>query len=154
MPPVWGHEPISGVGASKQGGRWNRPGQLAVYAALEFMTAVGEFWQEIASRPGTFFALDLSVAGILDVREPAVAAALGIAHADLLCPWQKMWFFDDLEPPTWRACDIARTAGARGLLTPSSRVADGTNLVLWDWSGQEAEIMVFDPSREMPAAPV
>ena len=153
VPPVWGHDPISGVGASLQGGRWNRPGQVAIYAALEFLTAVGEYWQELASRPGTFFAIDVAVANVLDVRKPAVGTTLGMTRADLLCAWQKMWFFDDLEPPTWRGCDVARKSGANGLLIPSSRVADGSSLVLWDWTAESAELLIFDPNREMPRAP-
>lgn len=153
MSPMWAHDPISGSGAARTGGRWNRPGQVTLYAASELMTAVIEYWQEVDFRPGTFAALDIETDSIIDLRDIAAREALGMSEADLRSPWQKIWSMRKVDPPTWLGCDRARAGGATGLLVPSTRVAGGLNLVLWRATGDGSHIKVFDPRGEMPRPP-
>ena len=154
MPPTWAHSPLSGAGAARAGGRWNRPGQAALYASIELFTAVSEYQQVIDVRPGTFLAFDVFAPAILDLRQPAMRQVVGISTADLLSEWKVIAYDEGGDPPTWRACDAAVTAGADGSLVPSARTPGGTNLVLWRWNDGQVRVDVHDPNREMPPPPV
>ena len=141
------------MGAARNGGRWNRPGQSALYASFEFFTAVSEYQQVVDAHPGRFLAFDVFAPAILDLRHAANRETLGITPADLLSDWKRIHYKNSGEPPTWRACDVGRSAGADGLLTPSSQVPGGTNLVLWRWNDGQVRVDVHDPNREMPPPP-
>lgn len=52
--PAYAGTPLSGMGAARQGGRFNRPGQEAIYLALDEATALAEYKQDNPwLRPGT-----------------------------------------------------------------------------------------------------
>ncbi len=150
MPPRWAHAPLSGVGAARAGGRWNRPGQSALYASLEFSTAVAEYQQVVDIRPGTFLAFDVVAPAILDLRQAPPRESVGITSGDLLTEWKAIALEDGGEPATWRACDAAMAAGADGALVPSARLPGGSNLVLWRWNEGLVRVDVLDPQRDMP----
>lgn len=44
--PAYAGTPLSGMGAARQGGRFNRPGQEALYLALDEATALAEYKQD------------------------------------------------------------------------------------------------------------
>lgn len=44
--PQWARKPLSGMGPAKRGGRFNRPGQEALYLSREPQTALAEFQQD------------------------------------------------------------------------------------------------------------
>ncbi|HQY10259.1 MAG TPA: RES family NAD+ phosphorylase, partial [Burkholderiaceae bacterium] len=44
--PAYAGTPLSGMGAARQGGRFNRPGQEALYLALDETTALAEYRQD------------------------------------------------------------------------------------------------------------
>ena len=90
---------------------------------------------------------------ILDLRHAAGRETVGIESADLLSDWKRIHYKDKVEPPTWRGCEVARGAGADGLLTPSVQVPGGTNLVLWRWNDGQVRVDVHDPNHEMPPPP-
>ncbi len=73
--------PLSGMGAARQGGRFNRPGQEALYLSLDETTALAEYKQDNPwLRPGTictFFVRGLRVADLSAVRPGELAAAVG-----------------------------------------------------------------------------
>ncbi|MGH8645005.1 MAG: RES family NAD+ phosphorylase [Gammaproteobacteria bacterium] len=64
--PAYTGTPLSGMGAARQGGRFNRPGQEALYLAMDEPTALAEYKQDNPwLRPGmicTFFTRGLRVA--------------------------------------------------------------------------------------------
>lgn len=66
--PAWAGAPLSGMGAARQGGRFNRPGQEVLYLALDDTTALAEYKQDNPwLRPGmicTFFVRGLRVADL------------------------------------------------------------------------------------------
>ena len=153
LSPRWAHAPLSGEGAARHGGRWNRPGQPALYLSETIETAFAEYQQEMGVRPGTFVAYDLSGALIVDLTDVAVQAELGLTAADLLEPWKEAAFVRKVDPGTWRLVD--RLVGEfDGLRVPSAQYSGGVNIVLWRWNAAEgAQIRHFDPRTELVGGP-
>ena len=147
MTPRWAHAPLSGEGARRTGGRFNRPGQAALYLSEDVATAWAEY-QQMGSlpRPG--------LAAVYEVRAERVAELALPGEPlppDLGCPWRKLWRIDHVEPPTWPAVDRLIAAGAQGAVYPSVARPAGRNLVLWlDGPDVPAEIGVVDPADDLP----
>lgn len=149
--PRWAHDPLNGEGAARHGGRWNRPGDAALYLSQEIETAFAEYQQELGVRPGTFAAFDVISAAVADLGDGRTLAALDIAPADLICPWKQIAFVDKVAPPTWLICDRLR-GEVDGLRVPSTQYASGFNLVLWRWNTDGApSVSVLDPQGELPS---
>ena len=71
LAPRWAFDPLSGAGAARAGGRWNAPGQAALYFSDSHATAIAEYQQNLP-RPGTLTAYDVDARDILDLCDPAV----------------------------------------------------------------------------------
>lgn len=149
LSPRWAHDPLSGEGAARHGGRWNRPGQAALYLSREVETAFAEYQQELGTRPGTFVAYDLAGAKVFDLTDAAMADALGVAAADIGAPWKEIAFVKRLDPPSWSIADRLR-GQADGLLVPSVQRSGGVNLVLWRWNAADDPVVTFhDPIGDL-----
>lgn len=118
------------------GARWNPPRVGAIYAALERETAIAEGDHMIEVQPRRIFRrrvlyeLQVDVANIVDLTDPAALAASGLTMADVAS--------DD-----FTACQRVGGAiaflGHGGILVPSARRA-GDNMVILIGPGGEAEI--------------
>ena len=148
MAPKWSHAPLGGGGAAARGGRFNRPGQVALYMSSDLETALAEYSQDLPDRPGTFCRYDVTIDRILDLRDQVTCAAFDIAAPALACPWKQILLIEKAEPPTWRIVDRLRASGAYGALVPSQRRPEGHNLVLWVWA--EDTVKPFDPNNDLP----
>ena len=147
----WQRDPLSGAGAERHGGRWNRVGQPTLYFSADHATAVAEFHQDVV-RPGTLAAYDLHGEAIIDLTDAAVRQLLGIADTDLTANWETIVALRRGEPPGWRIADRVIAGGAHGALVPSAVHAGGTNLVLWRWStdgGPGASVRLIDPHGDL-----
>ena len=73
--PVFAGTPRSGMGAARQGGRFNRPGQEALYLSSDSATALDEYQQDNPWLPPgvicTFFVDALRVADLSAGFDPA-----------------------------------------------------------------------------------
>ncbi len=69
-----GFDPWSGAGAARAGGRWNVPGQAALYVSAGHATAIAEYQQDLP-RPGTLTASDGDAQAILDLAHLSVRQA-------------------------------------------------------------------------------
>ncbi len=73
--PVFAGTPRSGMGAARQGGRFNRPGQEALYLSSDPATALDEYQQDNPWLPPgvicTFFVDALRVADLSAGFDPA-----------------------------------------------------------------------------------
>lgn len=93
---------LTGAGASKYGGRWNRPGVVAIYASTDILTATMEAYQQ-------FLAFGFSLSSI----QPRVTAGAKVAlHKvfDLTSPSnrRKIGFSrDELVSEDWHAIQLA-----------------------------------------------
>ncbi|MBK8631953.1 MAG: RES domain-containing protein [Sphingomonadales bacterium] len=56
---AWAHDPVSGVGASTHGGRYNPRGMPAFYCSLDAQTAYAEYTASLLDRPGWLCCLTL-----------------------------------------------------------------------------------------------
>ncbi len=148
LSPRWAHAPLSGDGAARNGGRWNRPGQPALYLSEQIETAFAEYQQELGVRPGTFVAYDVE-AVLVDLTRSDVLDAVGATHADLLGAWKSVAWVEHGTPATWRLADRLG-ADHCGLRVPSVQYGGGTNLVLWAWNVPGgAQVSVLDPRGEL-----
>ena len=149
--PAFADTPLSGMGAARQGGRFNRPGQEALYLSLDEPTALDEYRQDNPWLPPgticTFFADGLRVADFSAGFDPAQWAAV---WADFDVDWRAEWFGRSVEPPTWYMADDVVAAGLDGILFPSQARAGGINLVVYGSSLRPAaELDVYDPDGRL-----
>lgn len=149
LAPRWAFEPLSGAGAARAGGRWNEPGQAALYLSTDHATAIAEYQQDLP-RPGTLTAYDVGGAGILDLADRAVLRALGLDAAFLRQPWKQARDIRKARPASWDFAAAAAAAGWHGVRVPSVQ-AVGRNLVLWRWNAPTAPaVRHVDPLGDLP----
>lgn len=141
--PVWAGAPLSGDGAARFGGRFNRIGRAALYTSLAPETALREANQVGTLQPTTLIAYRADIGPLLDGRDPAALAEFAITPAQLMAPdWRdRMLRGDDV--PTHDLVDAAQARGFVGIVVPSyarGASAQDRNLVLWEWDGQLAVV--------------
>lgn len=149
LAPRWAFDPLSGAGAARAGGRWNTPGQAALYLSDSHATAIAEYQQDLP-RPGTLTAYDVDAQHILDLADPAVRRALGLDDAFLRQPWKHMRDVARQRPSCWDFVTEVAAGGWWGLRVPAVQAA-GTNLVLWRWNETQAAVVRhIDPLGDLP----
>lgn len=149
--PQYAGTPRSGMGAARRGGRFNRPGQEALYLSANEMTALAEYKQDNPwLQPGTictFFISELRVADLSAGCDPEHWSSL---WADFAVDWRAEWFDKAVEPPTWYMADDVVSAGLDGILFPSQASPGGTNLVVYRSSDRpQAHLRVYDPDGSL-----
>ncbi|MCE7033404.1 RES family NAD+ phosphorylase [Lysobacter sp. GX 14042] len=151
LTPRWSFQPLSGAGAAREGGRFNRPRTRALYLSLEPETAVAEFSQaEPLFSPGVLACFRIRVEQVADLRE-GYNRDWDPLWREWDCEWKRLWFIEGIEPPTWAMADLLEGAGARGLLFPSVKRPGGTNLVLYPERLTDGdELQVHDPEGQLP----
>ncbi|MGZ8363202.1 MAG: RES family NAD+ phosphorylase [Caulobacteraceae bacterium] len=153
LSPKWAHDPLSGSGAARNGGRWNRRGVPALYMSEHLETAIAEYQQELGVRPGTFVAYEVTCGQIIDLTDPAIMEELELSPGDMVQPWRRRLLIDGKPPRTWALADDLSMI-AQGALVPSAIQPGARNLVLWNWTGLSgAAVTPLDPNLEIPLAP-
>lgn len=149
--PEFADTPRSGMGAARQGGRFNRPGQEALYLSADDSTALDEYRQDNPWLPPgticTFFVDGLLVVDLSAGFDPAVWTPL---WADFEADWRTERFGNSVEPPTWYMADDVVAAGLDGIMFPSQARPGGINLVVYRSSLRSAaELEVYDPDGHL-----
>lgn len=153
--PEWAWSPLSGEGARRHGGRFNRPGVAALYTSLSPLTAVLE-----ASplgrpmQPLTLCAYAVDAAPVFDARDPTICAVNGVSAAEVACPSWNREMLQGKVPASQRLADRLHAAGYVAMLVPSfvRGAGDGDhNLVFWQW-GEDlpSRVRVIDDHRRLP----
>lgn len=127
---------------NERGARWNPPGTPAIYTSLAGTTAKAEGDHVIAMQPvpprasRTIYELDISIKSLLDLTDAGRLAAIGVAEEDFeSIPWE----------PCQRVGGAVAWLGHDGLLIPSVRDTDGSNLVIFTTNqAPGSEIVVQD----------
>lgn len=145
--PAYASMPLSGMGAARQGGRFNRPDQEALYLALDESTALAEYKQDNPwLRPGTICTFFINGLHVADLSAGFDAERWPTLWADFAVDWRSEWFDKASEPPTWYMADDVVVAGLDGILFPSQARPGGTNLVIYRSSARPAsQLRVYDP---------
>jgi RES domain-containing protein len=130
---------LSGQGAARHGGRWNRRGIRAVYASLDIITATYEAYQSFLDygfalsgiRPRVTAGARAKLTTVLDLTDSAIRRKIGFTLTELLDEdWEAIQASGD---ESWtqaigRGC---REAGFEGILVPSACHRSGKNIVIF-----------------------
>ncbi len=153
--PRWSFAPASGAGAARHGGRFNRPGQPALYTSLRPEGAWAEAQQAFPFKPQplTLCAYTVDCDDVVDLTDPQACTLHGVAPADLACAWELLAARRQA-PPSWRIADRLSLDGAAAIIVPSyaAGAADADrNLVFWSWSNARPhQIVVIDDEQRLP----
>ncbi len=151
--PRWAHDPLSGAGAARFGGRWNPVGAPAFYGALELSTAWAEYNQSLVQHPALIVTFRLIGAMLADLTDPEVLGKLDLDEAIHRIEWRAIRE-DGGRPET----DVVREKllGERfdGLIYPSVMSRGGRCVALWRWNGpRQPRLVAVDPEGRLPTSP-
>lgn len=136
--PLWAHDPESGDGAARHGGRFNPPGTPALYLSLTYETAVLEASQGFKNKmqPLTIVQYEIDCDDIIDLTDSAERQRLGVAERDIGCSWLLL-ALRGARVPSWQVAERLKSEGIAGILVRSfapGATRANVNLVLWRWS--------------------
>jgi RES domain-containing protein len=152
---MWSFVPMSGEGAAKTGGRFNRRGEPTLYLALTIAGAVNEITQGLSRRlaPLTICEYDIDCEPVADVSTADGQTKNAVAAADLSCSWLA-FLNKGQEAPSWLVVDRLKQQGFVGMVAPSFAPGanpEDKNLILWKWGADlPTRVAVFDPSARLP----
>ena len=147
--PQWSWTPISGKGARRHGGRFNRRGVPALYTSLDPLAAIREA-QPLGRpmQPLTLCAYELDAEPVFDALDEERRRDRGVSDADLVCA---AWEADMLAgriPASQALADRLIAAGFIGMRVRSFAVGAGAgdiNLVMWRWAAKPpARVALID----------
>lgn len=147
--PRWSWPPVSGEGARRYGGRFNRVGVAALYTSLLPGTAMREAGViGIPMQPVLLCAYRVDSRPVFDASDPSQLEAHGIAESELRCPDWDREMNEGRVPASQRVADRLMAAGYSGMLAPAfcrGAAPDERNLVLWSWGNElPSRIRVVD----------
>ena len=143
--PVHAADPLSGAGAARYGGRFNRRGRAALYTSLSPHTAIREANQVGTLQPMTLVAYRASVGPVFDASDDVGAADRALAD-----PGWRERMLRGKPVPTQDLAERLIGEGFVGLLIRSFAAGTGegdSNLVLWCWQKRGSLVVVDDERR-------
>ena len=151
--PQWSWAPLSGEGARRHGGRFNRRGVSALYTSLSPLTAIREA-QPLGRpmQPLTLCAYEVDTEPIVDTLDEDQCRALGVNDSDLACPTWEAEMLAGAVPASQALADRLIAAGYAGMRVRSFVSGAGSrdvNLVMWRWSSRRPYhvVLVDDEGR-------
>ena len=148
--PVWARDPLSGAGAARHGGRFNRKDREALYTSLSPHTTIREANQVGTLQPTTLVAYRADVGPVFDTGNEVGLAAHSMTAAELADPTWRDRMLRGEAVPTQKFAERLTSEGFVGLLVRSFAAGthvDDLNLVLWSWGVPDALIVVDDEDR-------
>ncbi|MEZ6094372.1 MAG: RES family NAD+ phosphorylase [Pirellulaceae bacterium] len=152
---------LSGKGAAKYGGRWNKPGIVAIYGSTDVLTATLEAYQQFvafgfslsAIKPRVMAGIHVHVQFVLDLSKATNRRKIGFNRNELLTEdWQAIQS-TGVESWTQAIGRGAMQAGFEGLLVPSAQNRNGTNLVVFPGKLRETSSLKVLAKSELPPHP-
>lgn len=150
--PEWASRPLSGAGAARKGGRFNRPGVSALYLSLDELTALREYQQTSPFLPPcTMCSYTAALRGLVDLRQLHSGEPWDELWYDWREDWRLLTLEQHIEPPTWVLGDLVLAQGHTGILFPSQVRDSGVNVVVYiDRLTDGNTIEVNDPDQRLP----
>ena len=145
--PQWSWTPLSGEGARRHGGRFNRRGVPALYTSLAPLTAVREA-QPLGRpmQPLTLCAYEVDAEPVFDALSEEHCRSLGVREVDLACPTWEAEMLAGAIPASQALADRLIATGHVGIRVQSFAIGTGTdelNLVMWRWGSERPARVVF-----------
>lgn len=134
--PYWAYRPLSGDGAARLGGRFNKVGRPALYLAFSVETALNEVNQAGSFMPTTLIAVAADLEPVLDATDAAALAGFDLGPEALADPHWAMRMAQGRSVPTQTLAERAISEGYCGMIVPSfapGARAEARNMVLWRW---------------------
>ncbi len=150
--PQWSWPPLSGEGARRHGGRFNRRGIPALYTSIGPLTAIREA-QPLGRpmQPLTLCAYEVDADPVFDALDPEHCRALNVSESDLACPTREAEMLAGTVPASQTLAGLiaARYVGMRVRSFAAGTSADDLNLVLWRWSTEVPSrvVLIDDEGR-------
>ena len=156
--PQWSWTPLSGEGARRYGGRFNRRGIPALYTSLAPLTAVREA-QPLGRtlQPITLCAYEVDAEPVFDAVDEEKCQSLGVDDSDLACPTWEEQMLAGVVPASQSLADRLIAAGYAGMRVRSFAAgsgADDLNLVMWRWSPNRPDrVLLIDDEGRLSGDP-
>ena len=130
---------LSGEGAAKYGGRWNRPGIRVIDASLDVITATHEAYENLISfgfslssiKPRVIAGAAVKLQRIVDLTDPRARRRIGFSLTELV---EEDWFaIQKAGEESWTQAigRGVREAGFEAMVVPSARRKSGKNIVIF-----------------------
>ena len=153
--PEWSWDPLSGAGAKRFGGRFNRPGVAALYTSLDVLGAIREASPLGAPfHPITLCQYRVDCEDLFDAQDPNALRRERVQRRDLACPSWNQEMLEGKVSASQRVADELVQKGYAGMVVrsfASGAAAEDINLVLWKWTTRRPhKITLFDPEHRLP----
>ncbi|MDE0419609.1 MAG: RES domain-containing protein [Gammaproteobacteria bacterium] len=155
--PRWAWSALSGEGARRYGGRFNKPGIPTLYTSFTASGAVREV-SPMGRRmqPLVLCAYEVDVAPVFDALDGADKDSLGIVDADLDCPAWRLEALSGRTPASQALVERLVSSGFAGMRVPSYAEGAGVgdvNLVLWRWGDAlPHRVVLIDDEQRLEAS--
>lgn len=131
---------MSGEGARRRGGRFNRLGIPAMYLSFSSATAVSEASPHFRRmQPLVLCAYDVDINPVFDALDPNERAAHGVTQLELDCPTWRYEMLNRRMPASQALADRLMASGFAGMRVGSyaaGATEQDVNLVLWRWGDE------------------
>ena len=135
--PQWAWTPLSGEGARRYGGRFNKRGVPALCCSLSQMAAIREATPlGRPMQPLTLCAYEVDADPVFDAGDPIQLRESGYRETDLACPTWEADMLGGRVAASQRLAESLVEAGYAGMLVRSFAVGASeydVNLVMWRW---------------------
>ena len=156
--PQWSWTPLSGEGARRHGGRFNRRGLPALYASRTPLAAVREA-QPLGRpmQPLTLCTYDVDAEPVFDALDEERRRAPGVLDSHLVClAWEAEMLAGSI-PASQALADRLIAAGYAGMRVRSFAAGagvDDVNLVMWRWDSERpARVVLIDDEGRHSGGP-
>ena len=152
--PQWSCVPLSGEGARRHGGRFNRPEIPALYTSLSPVAAIREAeplgWP---MQPLVLCACEVDAGPVFDVRNSTSRDAMSVSTAERACPAWEAEVNAGAVPVSQALADRLVKADYVGMLVQSFAAGSGyddNNLVPWNWGpGYPSRVIQIDDKSRL-----